>query len=433
MEIKRMLTDNHQFYGKKDEGKGENNERLHQDDIELVVPPDIKVEQGEVGDYILVDIDGYCCSSDDGISHCSESIIEQLTIMPEKTNSNSNLTVKPFLQANNWFITLGNGDVLPGLEMSIRFLKLKQCGIVKCHSKYAYGPYGRKKQIIKNGKYGSIIQTIPEVPPNSDVIYKVKIKNILSQNDPITQTNSFQIKLFQQMKAIANNYYKYDWIGPDGGNGKVRALKLYNTISSNGFILLQELDHGTKERRTVYHIVVDSLNNISAVYLREKEYRKAKDAATKAIELDPYNMKALCRAAKAAMMVGEFEECKLALETAEEIVDNVMTDTNEDCNETSSANTFQKADIQRLKQELTKKKREQKKLEKEIYSQMLSGKVVGKSIKNKKQKPTHVKNQETHVHEESVCEQSFFTKFAPHMHLLVPIVVALVWCLKGER
>lgn len=428
MEKTRLLTNDHQFYEEKDEGKGGKNDNHHQhdDDIELMIPPDIPVEQGEVGDYILVDIDGYCCCSS---NDREENIITQLTDMSEKTNSKS--TITPFLQAKNWLITLGNGDVLPGLEMSIRFLKLHQCGIVKCHAKYAYGPYGRKKQIIRDGKYGVILQTIPDVPPNTNVIFKVKIKNILSQNDPKTQNNSFKIKLFQQMKKIGNHYYKYDWIGSDGGDGKVRALKLYNTISSNGFTLLQELDHGTSERRILYHMVVDSLNNISAVYLREKEYRKAMDAATKAIELDPYNMKALCRVAKAAMMVGEFDECKLALETAEEIVDNIISET--------TTIAFQRADILRLKRELTKKKREQKKLEKEIYSQMLSGKRIGKSMKKKIQNPNHVVNKKSSIHQEEVCEsirsnkrQSFFTKLITHMYLLVPVIAALLWSWKKQ-
>ena len=41
---------------------------------------------------------------------------------------------------------------------------------------------------------------------------------------------------------------------------------------------------------------LDSLNNISAVHLRAKGYGLAKEAAANAIQIDPNNMKALCRA-----------------------------------------------------------------------------------------------------------------------------------------
>lgn len=342
------MTKNHQFYGQT-EGK--------EDYVDSIFTPESIVDEAQIGDYVSVDFDGYFHAEENYI-YRTESLVENLT------NPGISLKFKPFIQARNWLITLGNGDILPGLEMAIRFLKLNECGVVKCHSKYAYGPYGRKSFTESNS-------VIPELPPHANVIFKVKIKNIISQDDEQTKTASFIVKVFNEMKSIGNHYYKYDWVDPDGGSGKVRALKLYNTVCREGTTLLQDLDHGSKERREALFIVVDSFNNISAVYMREKEYRKAKDAAANAIQLDPYNLKALCRAAKAAMMVGEFEECKMALETAEEIADNIDID-----------DGLNKMHVQKLKREFIKKKREHKQLEKEIYAQMLSGK-RDKATKNK--------------------------------------------------
>ncbi len=255
--------------------------------------------------------------------------------------------------------------------MAIRFLKLNQCGIVKCNAKYAYGASGRNG-VLSRARSSQRDYT-GVVPKDMNVIYKVKIKSIIAQNDPKTKSTQFQIQLFQQMKSIGNHYYSNDWTEPGGGLGKTKAIKLYNTVAKDGATLLKDLEHGSKERRQVFFITVDALNNIAAVYLRLKEYRKAKDAATQAVELDPYNLKALCRAAKASLMVGEFEECKVALEVAEEIVDNEDT-----------CQGYSKRDVQKLKRELMAKKREYKKLEKEIYAQMLSKNDGGKKGKKKK-------------------------------------------------
>lgn len=340
-------------------------------------------------------------------------------------------------------ITLGQGDVTPGLEMAIRFLSLNQCGIVKCHSKYAYGLPGRKGFLCttsKSTRYGDIIGA---VPANTNVLYKIRIKAIIPQHDPKAQSHSFQIKLFQQMKNIGNYYYKNDWVHPDGGLGKTKSLKLYNTVAKDGIALLQDLEHGSQERREIFYITVDSLNNIAAAHLREKEYRKAKDAATQAIQLDPYNLKALCRAAKAAMMIGEFEECKMALEAAEDVAETVV-DSNEG---------YTEKDVKKLKRELITKKREYKKLEKEIYAQMLSSKNDGTKKKKKKaskiekkksesngllqkpstsgaqrennnlQKPSNQKDQiPSKVEKEEESSQSMF-----YMHVVILLIAIALW------
>ena len=257
---------------------------------------------------------------------------------------------------------------------------------------------------------------------------------------------------------MGNHYYKYDWVEPPpqggssnttttttssggggGGMGKTRALKLYNTISRNGNALLQELEHGTKERREMYDLVVDSLNNISALHLREKEYKKAKDAATQAIQLDPYNIKALCRAAKATLMVGEYDECKEVLKSAEEIVEHEVVD--------CSKNGFSSIDIQRLKRELKQKRREQKKLEKEIYSQMLSSggkKIMEKSNNNNASELNQdvnndginnniagtTKEMKRNLSSMKENESKITSKMT--MYLLVPILAILFWALNQK-
>lgn len=389
----RSLTNNHQLY-KLDGEETEEGEIIDSN----LVPANLDVDEAEPGDYILIDFDGYYNPDEN-----DATLIDSLTKIDSPPPK-----IKPFIQARNWLITFGNGDVLPGVEMALRFLKLNQCGVVKCHSKYAYGSYGRKS---RNG--------IPEVPPNANVIFKVRIKSILPQHDVKSKTNSFQISLFKAMKNIGNHYYKNDWVGSDGGNGKIRALKLYNTISKDGLEMLQDLEHGSLDRREVYFIIVDSYNNLTALHLREKEYRKAKDVATQAIQLDPYNMKALCRAAKALLMIGEFEECKAVLDAADETAENIDTEEG-----------FNKTHVKRLKRELALKKKEHKKLEKQIYAQMLSGKKddnvrdsntarLGQHVLKKpelKDESSHTKAQET-----PSGSLTFY---------IIPIVAVIAWILQ---
>lgn len=67
---------------------------------------------------------------------------------------------------------------------------------------------------------------------------------------------------------------------------------------------------------------VSCLGNLSACYLVQGQYLKAKDMCVKVLELDSLNMKALTRAAKAALQLHEYEECDVCLRTALDIDPN---------------------------------------------------------------------------------------------------------------
>jgi hypothetical protein len=104
-------------------------------------------------------------------------------------------------------------------------------------------------------------------------------------------------------------------------------------------------------------LLVDCFNNVSSVYLRSKEYGLAKEAATKAIEINPNKTKSLYLAAKAAMLDPAvlFEESDLALCKAEEV------------------DGGESKDLKKLRMELQRAKRKHKKREKAIYNNMFDG------------------------------------------------------------
>ena len=59
---------------------------------------------------------------------------------------------------------------------------------------------------------------------------------------------------------------------------------------------------------------ISCMNNLSACHISLKEYAKAKDVCVRVLELEPDNLKALLRGAKAALALHEYDECSLCLE-----------------------------------------------------------------------------------------------------------------------
>lgn len=229
-----------------------------------------------------------------------------------------------FHQANDLLVVVGDKDCLPALEMGIRFLREGSKGVIYSHSKYAYGNLSRV-----HGDY--------VLPENSNVIYQVFVKKVVEAND---------IEIAASRKEIANDCYKNEW---SDGHGKNRPLYLYNKAGN----MMKNVLVDTPDNETARSILVDCLNNTAAVYLRAKEYGKAKEAATLVLVEDPDNVKALCRAARAAMLdpAGSYEESEAAIATAETLKPN-------------------DPDVIKVRTELTRRKRDYKKKSKAAFSKL---------------------------------------------------------------
>lgn len=366
------------------------------------LPNNEKKNQAEVGDAVLVDFEGYFIGEDaENICFSSSSSFDT----PEKIATNVTkefLLDEPFISANDWIIILGNGDVTPGLEMAIRFLPLGAFAMIKCHSKYAYGDSGRflssgntKKTLRKNE--ANAIGAKYSVPPNALILYRLHIRSIKPSHE--LNSSSFIFKCAMQKKLIGNDCYKNEWLPPDGGPGKKRALKAYDGASEMMLNFLQDIDKAGDEsteggsspsveiRREGLSILTDCLNNIAAVHLRAKSYSLAKEAATRAIEYDSNNLKALCRAAKAAMLDPSvtFEESDMAICCAEDIDSDDK-------------------EVKTLRAELEHRKREYSKREKKMYSKMMKA-------KGKNSKTTRCSDQSNTKEEKKSRYDTFTVKF----------------------
>ena len=271
----------------------------------------------------------------------------------------------PCIEKHGCLIALGDGDVIPGLEMAARFLPSGHRAIVKCRSKYAYGASGRRTSAADTSS--------KDLPPNSDVVFDVCVRGIVPSSH-LLQDDNLKIELAASKKQLGNECYQYEW--DDHGMGKARALKLYSKARDSMIDLLGEIQTRQEEggndtvaaaaaaaageldnakERAASILIIDCLNNISAVHLKAKAYGKAKESAATVLQYDPNNIKALCRAARAAIFDpnGTFEECEMAIAAAEEIESD-------------------NADVKRLRVELERRKKQHKKREKAMYSKMLS-------------------------------------------------------------
>ncbi len=319
-----------------------------------------------------------------------------------------------FHSVQNLYCDVGDQDVIPAVEMGLRFLHLKRrrrrrlpvgdedprillptVALIYSHSKYAYGISSRTYSTIIASDDAATTTTGTDthrnrngdtLPSLSNVIYKVTLKRIVSSSSSTTTTTLSRspkvlLQLFKCKKHLANDIYQNDILvetkntrdGPTTHNPNhnsyhcQRAVRIYQrTVEKlENFImeLQNDMDDNGHDLTTSYikeaqQLQIDCLNNISAVYLKCRWYRKAKEACIETLLKDPNNTKALVRAAKAALYdpASSYEE----VQTAVQAVQDIMADAT-----LQDATTLQK-DVTVLKKEYVqhqaKYKREQKQM-----------------------------------------------------------------------
>ena len=274
-----------------------------------------------------------------------------------------------FHEATDCLIVIGDKYVNPALEMGVRFMHEDQKAVIWSTSKFAYGLSTRK-----NGEY--------ELPPNSNVRYEIFVKSVISPDKESSDPDGFQLQLAMSKKIIANDMFKNELYSASNHGSQQRALRLYSKAADEMVHLIQTHQTQKQENNDTYdevegkkktdqamEIMLDCLNNVVAVQLKAKKYYEAKEAAVKVLTHDPNNLKALLRAARAAMMdpSGTYEESDVAIAAAEKVVQEKGLD--------------DKGDVRKLRQELKQKKQEYKKRRKEMMARMT------KELKPKEQQP----------------------------------------------
>ncbi|KAG7359313.1 FKBP-type peptidyl-prolyl cis-trans isomerase [Nitzschia inconspicua] len=256
----------------------------------------------EPQDAVLVNIEGWI----------AESHKDDFCMTDKDGNEKDNKKKKlVFQRSKSWLIVVGEGDVLPAIEMGIRFMETGQTALVWSHSKYAMGPGTRTIESVT-------------VPPHSNVMYRIQLLQKVMDTSRLNPYFTIQKALTR--KKIANDIYQFEWSSTPATCEQAmnRSIRLYTRAAKDMETLLQgnyfsnvEEDH--PQRIESRQLLLDSLNNIVAVHLKQKSYHKAKLAAVDVLQVDPHNLKGLLRAAKASLLdpASTLEEAKAALDAAE--------------------------------------------------------------------------------------------------------------------
>lgn len=263
-------------------------------------------------------------------------------------------------EAKGWMVVVGDGDVLPCIEMAIRFMQTGETSRVWSHSKYAMGNGTRSYQVD-----GGTCQ----LPPSSSVMYEIKVIMIVLDTSRLNPY--FTIQKATTQKSIANDIYQYEWCPPAKSNedpscemAMSRALRLYSKAAKDMGTLLDgtyfaQVEKEHPQRHQTKQLMMDCLNNVVAVHLRQHQYHKAKKAAVEVLRHDPNNIKALLRAAKAALLdpASTLEEVDAALKAAE--------------GEITYKNPAEEKQLKQLKAQFKKKRHEYKEQSKAMFGDKL--------------------------------------------------------------
>jgi CO dehydrogenase/acetyl-CoA synthase epsilon subunit len=257
------------------------------------------------GDAVLMDLVAW---------RCDEPPTEEL-----KEDDEANV----FQKAKSWLVIVGEEDLVEGLDTGLANMKEGGTAYLFCTSKFALGEGTRKFQSC-------------EIHPNTNVCYQVTVTSIVQDTSRLNPYFSIQKALTR--KKIANDLYQFELLSltpaeaADNSRNeaaRMRALKLYRQAGRDMKDLLDgtyfnsvEEDH--PQRKECRQLMIDSYNNVVAVYMHGKQYDKALDAVEMALKRDPKNLKAMIRNAKLHVLVASSEkklkEADEALKMAENAV-----------------------------------------------------------------------------------------------------------------
>lgn len=278
---------------------------------------------------------------------------------------------------------LVSGTKLSSFDYQLQIYVFLLCSLsFRSHSKFALG--NGTRTIIGNKDDSDELQV---VPPKSNVVYRVTVTQKVMDTSRLNPYFTIQKALTRKM--ISNDIYQNEWCKPPETKedpncefSMKRAIRLYTKAAKEMETLLQgtyfqnvEKEH--PQRHESRQILLDSLNNIVAVRLKQKDYHGAKNAAVDVLKIDPNNIKALLRAAKAALMdpASTIEEGSAALQAAESAI----------LSSNKNKSTNQK-ELKRLKTSLNQKQADYKEKTREMFGNKLRSRPA--ASKQQDTKPT---------------------------------------------
>uniref|UniRef100_A0A7R9WPE4 peptidylprolyl isomerase n=1 Tax=Craspedostauros australis TaxID=1486917 RepID=A0A7R9WPE4_9STRA len=191
-------------------------------------------------------------------------------------------------KSKSWLVKASASDLLvPAIRLCLPHCKVGQTVHIWSTAQHALGDSVRKL-----GKY--------QLPPNSSVLYTVTVSQIVMDTSRLNPY--FTIQLHKTRKEIANDLYQCQF-----RSMWQRAILIYDasgkaleTLLNGTYFASVESNH--PQRNETRQLMLDCFNNVVAVCVTAKQYKRGRDAVQTVLKHDANNKKALLRNANLALM-----------------------------------------------------------------------------------------------------------------------------------
>lgn len=180
-----------------------------------------------------------------------------------------------------------------GLELAVKKMKKGEVSHVRLSPQYAFGYQGNNAQPKAT------------VPGDATVEYDVELIEFENAKESWDMETPEKISAATELKGKGNDAFK---------QGKLsRAIKMWDRAKQ----MVEYSDNFDTEAKTEAKNITKSIHlNLAAVYLKMGDAVKAREMASKVLETDVYNMKALYRRAQSYMETKDFIEASQDIKTA---------------------------------------------------------------------------------------------------------------------
>ncbi|XP_035635696.1 peptidyl-prolyl cis-trans isomerase FKBP8-like isoform X3 [Oncorhynchus keta] len=180
--------------------------------------------------------------------------------------------------------TLGDGDVIQALDLTVQLMEMGETALVQADAKYAYGALG---------------SLAPEVLPSADLALEVQLLDATEAPDLELLSPQERVALAGQKRERGNVYYQRgDYAFAVNSYG----FALQITESSS------KVDISPEEEDKLMDIKVKCLNNMAAAQLKLDHYEAALRSCVSVLAHQPDNIKALFRKGKVLALQGEYAD-----------------------------------------------------------------------------------------------------------------------------
>ncbi|XP_055717368.1 peptidyl-prolyl cis-trans isomerase FKBP8-like isoform X4 [Salvelinus fontinalis] len=180
--------------------------------------------------------------------------------------------------------TLGDGDVIQALDLTVQLMEMGEKALVQADAKYAYGALG---------------SLAPEVLPSADLALEVQLLDATEALDLELLSPQERVALAGQKRERGNVYYQRgDYAFAVNSYG----FALQITESSS------KVDISPEEEEELMDIKVKCLNNMAAAQLKLDHYEAALRSCVSVLVHQPDNIKALFRKGKVLALQGEYAD-----------------------------------------------------------------------------------------------------------------------------